>query len=295
MRITHSWTKDTATIHVEGLTRPIRMIHITDSHVALVDERDADHVEACQRTCELFRTIRKADDGTPIPTDVTFEELTREARDLNPDILVLTGDIIHFPSQACLDHVLRSIDGLDIPVLYTAGNHDWHFPGVEGREELREGCRPLLEPLHRGNAAYGRYETAPMQWLWVDNSTYQITEEQLAFVTQNLANLAPTVLMMHIPLSLATLRDDTIERWNAPILIADPDWDLESRDRWGTGDDLQTTKAFARMLASAENLVAVFCGHVHFTHADTISPTAVQYVGASGFDAARRVVDFQPM
>ena len=36
MRITHSWTGDSATIRVEGLTKSIRMLHLTETHVALI-------------------------------------------------------------------------------------------------------------------------------------------------------------------------------------------------------------------------------------------------------------------
>lgn len=36
MRITHSWTGDSATIRVEGLTKSIRMLHLTETHIALI-------------------------------------------------------------------------------------------------------------------------------------------------------------------------------------------------------------------------------------------------------------------
>jgi DNA repair exonuclease SbcCD nuclease subunit len=71
-----------------------------------------------------------------------------EAGETNPDMVALTGDIIHFPSQACLDHATASVNLLDMPVLYTSGDHDWHFPGGEGRAALKDTCRPLLKPLH---------------------------------------------------------------------------------------------------------------------------------------------------
>ena len=166
---------------------------------------------------------------------------------------------------------------------------------MEGKDELRDAWWPALEPLHHGNAAYARYELNGIQFLLVDDSTYQISEEQLTFVQTQLASLIPTVLLTHIPLSLPTLRDPTIERWNAPILIGDPDWQIESRDRWGTGENPSSTLEFVRTLAAAENLVALFCGHIHFPHTDAISPNAVQYVGAPGYDAKSRLVAFQPL
>ena len=52
MRVTHTWTDETATIGVEGLNQTVRMLHITDSHVALIDERDGAHVAACESYCQ---------------------------------------------------------------------------------------------------------------------------------------------------------------------------------------------------------------------------------------------------
>ena len=284
MRTTHKWTDETATICVEGLNQTVRMLHVTDSHIALIDDRDAEHIEACTGACERFESREQI-----------FDQLMEEAEESSLDLVALTGDIVHFPSQAGVESVVKSIDKVGVPALYTSGNHDWHYPGVEGRGELREAWWGALAPLHHGQAAYARHEIGGIQFLLVDDSIYQVNEEQTAFVDTHLANGMPTVLLTHIPLSLPTLREPTLERFDAPILIADPEWGPESRDRWGTGEDLSPTLEFARTLVRTENLVAVFCGHIHFAHADSINLNAVQYVGAPGFDANSRLVEFRPL
>lgn len=284
MRYTYNWTNDTAIICLEGLNKTVRMLHITDSHIALIDDRDPDHIEACKDSCQRFES-----------REVIFDKMMTEAKELDLDLIALTGDIIHFPSQASIECARRSIDKVEVPVLYVCGNHDWHFPGLEGREELREAWWPVLKPFYRHHAAYDRHEIGGIQFLLVDDSTYQVSEKQLSFVKSHLANGMPTVLLTHIPLSIPTLRDPTIERWKAPILIGDPDWELESRNRWGTDGDLSSTLEFVGTLATSRNLVAVFCGHIHFPHTDAISPNAVQFVGAPGYAAERRLVEFRPL
>ena len=263
MRATHKWTDETATICIEGLNQTVRMLHVTDSHIALIDDRDAEHIEACSGACERFESREQI-----------FDQLMEEAKESSLDLVALTGDIVHFPSQAGVESVVKSIDKAGVPVLYTSGNHDWHYPGVEGRGELREAWWGALAPLHHGQAAYARHEIGGIQFLLIDDSTYQVNKEQTAFVDTHLANGMPTVLLTHIPLSLPTLREPTLEHFDAPILIADPEWGPESRDRWGTGENLPPTLEFARTLVRAENLVAVFCGHIHFAHADSINLNA---------------------
>ena len=47
MRVTHSFTDESATIRIEGLAAPVRMLQLTDTHVHFYDERDGEKGEAC--------------------------------------------------------------------------------------------------------------------------------------------------------------------------------------------------------------------------------------------------------
>lgn len=295
MRITYTWDDETANIGVQGLQTTVRVLHVTDAHIALIDERDAQFAEACQGRCDHWGNHRRDERDNGIATSITFDEIMTQAGELDLDLIALTGDIIDFPAQASIENAAASIAKARTPTLYTSGNHDWHFPSLEGREPLRETWWPTLEPLHQGHAACHRQEVGGLQFLAFDNSTYQINEAQLAFLNTHLASSTPTVVLLHIPLSLPTLRTPTIERWQAPILIGDPDWDIESRNRWDTGQDSATTLEFAQTVASARSLVAVLCGHVHFPHVDSLSPWAAQYVGAPAFAGARRLIEFHPL
>ena len=147
----------------------------------------------------------------------------------------------------------------------------------------------MLDPLTAGRASHEARDIGGIRFLAVDNSTYQISQEQLEFAAEQLAAGLPTVLLIHIPLSVPTLRGPTIDKWETSLLMADPAGDPE---RAGTA----VTVEFARSVSAAANLVAIFCGHVHFEHIDSISPSAVQYVGSPAFETSRsRLVEFQPL
>ena len=284
MRATHTWTQDTATIHIEGLQAPVRMLHVTDAHIACIDDRDAEHQEACERH-------RKNHEGR----ETTFHTLMSGASTLSLDLVALTGDITHYPAQAAIETASKAISQVDVPVLYTSGNHDWWYPHLKDRQDYRTALWPKLDPLTKGQPSHASHTIGCIQFILVDDSTYQVTEEQLAFVQTNLNTDLPTVLLTHIPISLPNLRDRTIEKWKDPILIGDPDWPVERRERWRTDADLPSTLEFARTLVSADNLIAIFCGHIHFDQADSLTRNAVQYVGAPGFDSGKRLVEFLPL
>ena len=98
MRMTHTWTDEAATIRIEGLSQTVRMLHITDSHVALIDDRDAAHQATCESYCERMAS-----------RDETFRKMLADADGLDLDVVALTGDIIHFPSQASVENAVASI------------------------------------------------------------------------------------------------------------------------------------------------------------------------------------------
>jgi len=295
LRIAHTWSDSTATISIEGLKDRVSVLHVTDSHLGLIDDRDFEHFEKNSGTRDRFAERRQDAVGNNIFTDVSLDEAMAVAAEKQVDLVALTGDIIHFPSQANVEHVANSVEMSGRPALYTAGNHDWHFPGLTGREGLRQEWLPVLEPLHKGKPSCDAVEIGGVCFVAVDDSTYQVNEEQLEFTREQLSKGLPTILLIHIPLTLATLRPPVIEKWKAPIMIGDPDWGLESRDKWGTGFDQDSTLEFVRLVSCADNLAAVLSGHVHFPHADTVGTQAIQYVTQPNFEGGMRLVELVPL
>ena len=119
----------------------------------------------------------------------------------------------------------------------------------------------------------------------VDNSTYQIEEDQLASTRLALHEGLSTVILLHIPLSLPTLRGPVIEMWGEPILMGDPEWPQAAEDTTSTGE-------FVRLVSRAENLVAILCGHIHLPHVDALNPWAAQYLSPPGYAGECRLFEW---
>lgn len=291
MRIEHVAPADdgTATIRIEGLARSLAILHLTDSHMAEGDARDPQTEAYLTRTRELF------EQRTPggVSARQVFQETLAAAARRGVDGVVLTGDIVHFPSHAGLDIVRQGLGGVGAPFLYTLGNHDWHFPHLPWCEETRREHYPRFHDLTGGAPACQSLELGGVRLIALDNSTYQVGAQQVAFLRQELATGQPCLLFIHIPLWAETLAPAVIERWQAPIVMAAVHgWTAETRAQWKVAETSASTRACFELLTGSEsdNLAGIFCGHVHFAHVHTYRDGRYQYVTAPGFAGGRRFI-----
>ncbi len=294
MKATHSFTDDSAVIRLEGLARPVRMLHLTDTHLRFYDERDGERFQGCVEYTKRIEEYHR-ERGTEPDPEKPFRQSMALAATQDLDLLALTGDIIHFPSPASVEFVIEQITQLGVPAIYTSGNHDVHYTDEPVNAEIRLTRLAALQPLHNGDPDCNARDIGGIRFVSVDNSVPQLSRKQVAFVKAQLQQGQPTVLLFHWPLSLPTLRDAVIEMLGSPPMMGDPDWSTQSRVAWQVSEDTPETLEFVEAVTTAPNVVAVFCGHVHFAHADAINTRAVQYVGAPGFEGGRRLVEFQPL
>ena len=282
-------------IAIEGLPGTVRMLHLTDVHLLHYDDRDADHADACRDSCECFAENERDEAGYRREPGKEFERLMSEAATMDLDVLALTGDIMTYPSLACIDYLVSQINILGVPTIYTCGNHDVHFRDEPVNHERRRAWLPRLKPFHGDSPDYEVREIGGIRFVAIDSFDCQVSPRQLEFFRQQLVDGAPVVVLTHIPISLPTLRDRTIEVMGAPVLMGDPDWSPESRREWQVTADTPETLEFVRLMTAAPNVVASFCGHVHFAHTDAMGPRAVQYVAKPAYQGGQRLVEFKPL
>lgn len=279
-RCTHSWTDDTATIGVAGIKRPLRVLHVTDSHISVPHEAvDQPYVHYGARIDGLFADF---------PTLQTFAAQMERARAEAPDLIALTGDHVNYPSPTAVAAVERLILATGRDSMFTAGNHDWRYAGLPGsdddlRTEWRE--RSLL-PLYRGRPPHAdSLDLGGVCFVAIDNSTRQVDAEQLAFFDRALAGGLPVVLLTHMPFRLP---GDTAAHRAPPPSSGQP------IPLCGDPESEPATDDFIDRLLAARNLVAVLCGHIHVAGAYRIHEGAVQYVTGPGFLNQSRMVTIRP-
>jgi predicted MPP superfamily phosphohydrolase len=147
-----------------------------------------------------------------------FIATMKTANQNHVDYVVLTGDIMSFPSTANLEIVKAETERLTMPYLYTLGNHDWQFMFLEEwNDNTRARNYPKFHPFTNGNPAFQNVNINGINIITIDNSNYQITEEQLAFFESQLELNMPSLLFIHIPLYIPSLAVDVHHKWKAPI------------------------------------------------------------------------------
>ncbi|WP_425234325.1 metallophosphoesterase family protein [Ulvibacterium sp.] len=273
--------------YAEVINELIKVVHIADTHLFKDDERGLPYQEFSNRMAKAYNQTTHFKTRINTNPEEAFEQTLAFAKEVNADVITLGGDIFSFPSEAAIEWVLSKLKDTGIPYIYTAGNHDWHYEGMEGTlESLRDSwIEKRLLPLYQGNhPLMAAYDIKGIRFLAIDNSTYQINEEQLAFFIEQVAIGMPLVLLVHIPMYAPGKKivfGCGNPNWGA---ATDRNFELERRPKWPESGHTQTTLNFHKKVFTAPNLLGIFAGHVHRNSIEMIKgkPQIVADDNASG-------------
>ncbi len=284
---------DETIIRIAGLARPVTLAHITDSHVCEADHRDAAVIETARVIGGKFRNYSPAHDSMRTVLQRVLQDCLRA----QPDCLLLTGDMVHFPTWANIDAMAADLAAAGVPYLYTPGNHDWQYPGEPWTDATRQQHYARFAALTCGHLASQVGLVGGVRLIAVDNSMYQASPAQVAFLRQQLTAGEPCLLFMHIPVYVPSLLPDVLQCWKAPIMMACPEaWTEQTRLHWGVPGIDPSTQEFHDCITNGQagNLAGLFCGHIHIPHADPLGPGCVQYTPKPGYLGGRRIIRLLP-
>ncbi len=279
------------------IKEPLKIVHIADTHLYRDDGRGVPYQKYSGRMAKAYNKTRHFKTNEPTHPEEAFGAALNFAKESRADLITLIGDIFSFPSEAAIEWVRAKLQEVDIPYIYVAGNHDWHYEGMEGTlEDLRDKwIRERLLPLYQGkHPLMAAYDVKGIRFLAIDNSTYQINKEQLAFFKEHVSSGMPLVLLVHIPMYAPGK--------SIGFGCGNPDWgassdrnfELEGRLKWPEEGHSKTTFNFHRAVFSAPNLMGIFSGHIHRFSIESLKgkPQIVTDDNASG---GYLDVDFLPM
>ena len=282
-------------ISLNGLPAPVTVLQIADTHISCDNESDREYEQYSARMNRAFLERKHYKTGEPTTTMACFKEMMEMAKQENVDLIALVGDIVNYPSATAVEFVRSAVEVAGIPHIYTAGNHDWHYEGMKGSsDELRkEWCEKRLKPLYTGsNLFYSSDIVGGINMVTIDNSTYQVNEEQLTFFRDQLKKAEPVALFVHIPLHMQSMRMCCGHpQWGA---ASDKNNEIERRERWSASGNQASTVAFVKEVMAAKKLTGIFAGHWHQYY--SISQRQVnQHLALPGFNGQYRMIRFQPL
>ena len=283
---------DRAEIAIEGLARPVTLMHITDSHMVEWDARDVQIEEDGRQKRESF--MQRTPNNRPM-SQLFIEQLDRGVA-ADVDAFLLSGDMIHFPAYAGIELIRDALAKTGKPYIYVTGNHDWLFPFETYNESTRAAYYSRFHGLMGCDPSAQALDVGGVRIIGLDNSIHQLSETQVDFLEKQLASGLPCVVCMHMPLYLPDLDLLVREKWKSPIMMGVPASE-EVRTKWPELVPAAPTRKGVEVLLSenAANLAAICCGHVHFPHAGLVRPNCFQYVTQPCFEGGYRMIRLVPM
>ena len=297
LKVCTTLDQEKVSFHFEVINESIKVVHIADTHLFMDDERGIPFQKYSNRMAKAYNQTIHFQTREKTSPKKSFEQTIGFAKKVNADLITLVGDIFSFPSELAIEWVKSKLDASGIPYIYVAGNHDWHYEGMEGSlDTLRNTwIKNRLWPLYQGNnPLMAKYEIKGIKFLAIDNSTYEINNEQLEFFSDQIDTGLPLVLLVHIPM-YAPGKNITFgcgnPYWGA---TTDRGFELERRPKWPENGHTQTTFDFYNKVFNAPNLLAIFAGHSHRNSVEFIKgkPQIVSDDNASG---GYLDIDFLPL
>ena len=243
-----------------GLARPIRFLHITDTHITRDDPSGGRRREA------VFN----------VDYENCAEDYFLKALDYakNENIPVLhTGDMIDFLSKGNFDFIDRYFPDMDY--MYAAGNHDFcHWVG-RAKEDYAYKWEKIKEIApHIGcNLYFDSRVIDGVNFVTLDDSYYLISDGQTEMLRAEAAKGYPIVLAMHVPLYTAAFAEAVMRENPCAYLTGAPEELLarypEDR-RKQQAPDAATLRAI-EYIRGEPLIKVILTGHVHRNLEDTVA------------------------
>ncbi len=257
-----------------GISKKFNMMMLADTHLFRDDQRGEPYKTYSSRMSLAYNTTKHFQTGEATDPEKSFVRALAIAAEQKYDFVALIGDIFSFPSEAAVDWATAQLAAAGLPFYYTAGNHDWHYEGMEGSlADLRKTWieKRLTRMYNGADPMMQSFEVNDISFIILDNSNYEIHPAQLDFFLNRISNGKPTILMLHIPL-FAPGR-------SVGFGCGNPDWgaksdrnfELERRQRWPEKGHTKATMDFYSAVFNSSNLMGVLAGHIHKQSLDVIN------------------------
>ena len=240
-----------------GLSEPVSVLHMSDTHLTLADMRDG------ERKVELAKTRSQYYRAAEAVLDAAAELSARERLPI-----LHTGDLSDFVSEANLERVRAFVTETDC--FLAAGNHE--FSQYVGEAIENEAYRNLslarVQAAYRNDIRASARVIGGVNFVALDNGYYRFDALQLDFLKREVGRGLPTVLLLHTPLYEPELCRIMTQKRPCAYLVAVPkeigDTYTDERMRLQLADEI--TLETVEYIRGEEGISAILAGHLHMDY-----------------------------
>ena len=262
-----------------GLDKPVKLLHVTDTHLGLVDARDD------ERKHELAKRL-----SAPEKERYLYEHIAYAKE--NCDLLVHTGDLMDFVSHANVDKAREIL--ADDHIFFIAGNHDysqyvgeaWEDNAYRMNSYMQKGYGLGVPMFFNARVAGG------VNIVGIDNSYYLFEDWHLWRLKREAEKGLPIILAFHDPLFEPSLFDYHMENMSerCTYLVGCDEEHLLQYDEFRAVQQ-RPNEATLRMIdyIKREPLIkAILTGHLHFSFESRLTETLPQFVTGGAYEGIAR-------
>lgn len=264
-----------------GLEKPLTLLHLSDTHIILADERDD------ERKRKLAESRVRAF-GIPQDEIIRNFDAALDYAKTNCDLVVHTGDLIDFVSHPNLDILKEKLSRMD--TFFAVGNHEFSLYVGEAKEDTAYKMQSFdrVRAASPNDLNFASRVINGVNLVAVDNSYYLFTENQLERLKKELQKELPVILLMHNPIHTEALYDHMMNVRKSPCayLVGTPEELLSCypEDRQEQQRPDKPTLDFIDYIKHQSLIKAVFAGHLHFFYQDRITGSLPQFIAGGGFN-----------
>ena len=267
------------TLHV-GLEKPVKLLHVTDSHIALADERDDERKHA------LAKRLGDPDKEKYLAEHIAYAEA-------NCDLLVHTGDLMDFVSHANVDKAREVLKNEKI--FFIAGNHDYSRYVGEAWEDNAYRMNSYMEmgyglgvPMFFNSRVVGG-----LNIVGIDNSYYLFEDWHIWRLKKEVEKGLPVILAFHDPLFEQSLYEYHFEHAPHEPCTYLVGCDEEHLLRYSEFRAVQQrpdapTLRMIDYIKSEPRIRAILTGHLHFNFESMLTDTLPQFVTGGAYEGVAR-------
>lgn len=267
-----------------GLSKPFKVLHITDSHIPLCDERDSKEKYELAVRCGLL-------DGTK---EANLKEQLEYAKK-NCDLVVHTGDLTDFVSKANTDFARKTLS--DDSIFYITGNHEFtQFQGEAWEDTAyRMNSYKSLGEGFGVNMFFNSRVFGGVNFVGIDDGYHQVEDWQTERLKMEAQKGFPIILCIHVPIFEQGLYDKVFSCNDSAYVLGCDEEHLLPYPEFRAMEQRpkDSTKRFIEYVYSEPKIKAVLAGHVHCSYESRLKSGIMQYATDGGFRNSVREILFK--